>query len=188
MDPVADCLAAHDFADIPRDDIFVAALTMLAEVCAFLGDARRAELLYDLLLPHESSCVVIGYAIASLGSAARCLGVLAATMQRWHDAERHFEDAMAMNARIGARSWLASGQVDYARMLLARHASKDHDRAVALLDEAISSAQQLGMADLVGKATALKRAAEDHRGRSGAGTARGPKPKAAPRIHVTGPA
>jgi hypothetical protein len=35
-------LAAHDFADIPRDARWVACLVYLSEVCTFLGDARRA--------------------------------------------------------------------------------------------------------------------------------------------------
>jgi DNA-binding winged helix-turn-helix (wHTH) protein/tetratricopeptide (TPR) repeat protein len=152
-----EALAVNDFTDLPRDDVWLAALTMLAEVCAFLGDARRAATLYELLLPHASGCVVIGYGIACLGSAARCLGVLAGVMQRWHDAERHFEEAIAVNRRIEARSWLASGQVDYARMLRARAAAGDAERARALLQAAMETAQQLGMADLIGKATALQR-------------------------------
>ena len=162
-------LAANRFADLPRDDVWVAALAMLAEVCAFLGDAPRAAQLYDLLLPHASRCVVIGYAIACLGSAARYLGILAATMRRWPDAERHFEQAMAMNAKIGARSWLAATHLDYARMLLARRAPGDHDRAVALLTRAIDRARELGMADLAGKASALQREAEQRRRGAAAG-------------------
>ena len=55
------------------------------------------------------------------GSASHYLGMLAATMERWDDAEQHFQEALAMNARIGARPWLAYTQHQYARMLLARH-------------------------------------------------------------------
>ncbi|MBI4517582.1 MAG: AAA family ATPase [Deltaproteobacteria bacterium] len=176
-----DALAVNQFADLPRDDVWVAALAMLAEVCAFLGDAPRAAILYNLLLPHASRCVVISYAIASLGSAARFLGVLATTMQRWHEAERHFEEAMAMNARIGARSWLASGQHDYARMLLARHAPGDHERAVALLHQAIATAEQLGMSDLAGKASALRREVELAVAQAGCPSVTAPKAKASRR-------
>ena len=48
-------LAANDFADIPRDSMWVTSMTYLAEVCAFLGDARRAALLYQRLLPYAST-------------------------------------------------------------------------------------------------------------------------------------
>jgi len=157
---------------------------MLAEVCAFLGDAPRAAQLYDLLLPHASRCVVIGYAIACLGSAARYLGILAATMRRWLDAERHFEQAMAMNAKIGARSWLATTHLDYARMLLARRAPGDHDRAVALLTRAIDSARELGMADLAGKASALEREAKEER--RGGASSRRPVKRRGSRRHQAG--
>ena len=43
----------------------------------------------------------------ALGPVARYLGILAATTSRWEDAARHFEDALALSARIGARPLLA---------------------------------------------------------------------------------
>jgi len=72
-------------------------------------------------------------------------GILAASMQRWSDAEQHFDEALAMNARMGARPWLAQTQHDYARMLLARGASADRSRAGRLLDDARSTYGELGM-------------------------------------------
>ncbi len=66
-------------------------------------------------------------------------------MQRWSDAEQHFDEALAMNARMGARPWLAQTQHDYARMLLARGASADRSRAGRLLDDARSTYGELGM-------------------------------------------
>jgi hypothetical protein len=44
--------AAYDLADIPRDGMWVTCMMYLAEVCAFLGDACRAALLYQALLPY----------------------------------------------------------------------------------------------------------------------------------------
>src|SRR5215510_4263913 len=71
--------------------------------------------------------------------------MLAATMERWQDAAQHFEDALAMNARMGARPWLAHTQYQYAVMLLARHQPGDRDKAMALLQEALTTARALGM-------------------------------------------
>ena len=138
-------LAAHDFADLPQDSLWLTCMAYLAEVCAFLGDACRAATLYRLLLPYNGYTVVVGSAYACYGAAARYLGVLAATMERWEDAAQHFEDALAMNARMGARPWLAHTQHQYAIMLLARHQPGDRDKAMPLLQEALTTARALAM-------------------------------------------
>src|SRR5215831_13953333 len=138
-------LAAHDFADLPHDSLWITCMAYLAEVCVFLGDSRRAATLYRLLLPYNGYTIVVGSAHVCYGAASRYLGMLAATMERWEDAAQHFEDALAMNARMGARPWLAYTQYQYAVMLLARNQSGDRDKAMALLDEALTTARALGM-------------------------------------------
>jgi DNA-binding CsgD family transcriptional regulator len=138
-------LAAHDFADLPQDSLWLPCVTYLAEVCAFLGDASRAATLYRLLLPYNGYTVVIGATDVCYGATARYLGLLATTMERWEDAVQHFEDALAMNARMGARPWLAHTQHQYAVMLLARNQPGDRDKAVSLLHEALITARGLGM-------------------------------------------
>ena len=50
-----------------------------------------------------------------------------------------------MNARMGARPWLAHTQHDYARMLLARARTATAHRARELLDEARFTYCELGM-------------------------------------------
>ena len=79
---------------------------------------------------------------------------MATTLERWDDAEQHFEDALAMNARMDARPWLAHTQEQYATMLLARHQSGDRDKAVALLDAALATTRELGMRALEERITA----------------------------------
>jgi DNA-binding CsgD family transcriptional regulator len=146
-------LAAHDFADLPQDNLWLTCVTYLAEVCAFLGDARRAATLYRLLLPYNGYTVVVGAAEVCYGAATRYLGLLAATLERWEAAAQHFEDALAMNARMGARPWLAHTQHQYAVMLLARHQPGDRDKAMSLLHEALTTARALGMHALEGRIT-----------------------------------
>jgi DNA-binding CsgD family transcriptional regulator/tetratricopeptide (TPR) repeat protein len=146
-------LAAHDFADVPQDGLWLTCLAYLAEVCAFLGDAHRAATLYRLLLPYNGYTVVVGSTHVCYGAAARYLGMLAATMERWEDAARHFEDALAMNVRMGARPWLAHTQYQYAVMLLARNQSGGRDKAMALLDDALTTVRALGMHALEGRIT-----------------------------------
>jgi class 3 adenylate cyclase/DNA-binding CsgD family transcriptional regulator/tetratricopeptide (TPR) repeat protein len=138
-------LAQHDFADLPYDSLWVGCMTYLAEVCAFLGDVSRAAPLYQLLLPYVGRAVVMGAGVVCYGAASRYLGLLATTMARWQAAARHFEEALAMNARMGARPWLAHTQHEYARMLLARNQPGDREQAEALLDQALGAARKLGM-------------------------------------------
>jgi tetratricopeptide (TPR) repeat protein len=82
------------------------------------------------------------------GSASAPLGALAATLGRFDDAERHFEDAIAMNRKLRAPTWVAEAQLGYARMLLARESPGDRERAVELLTPALATARECGMSKL----------------------------------------
>jgi class 3 adenylate cyclase len=138
-------LARYDFADFPRDGLWMACMSYLTDVCTFLGDRNRASILYQLLLPYAGRTVVIGFAAACYGSLSRYLGALATTLTRWEEAARHFEDALAMNARMEARPWLAHTQHQYATMLLARDQPGDREKARDLLKAALLTARELGM-------------------------------------------
>ena len=121
-------LAVNEFTGIPQDGVWAASITFLVEVCASLGDSDRAEVLYRLLSPYAGYAVVASE-WASFGAASRFLGQLAATMGRWQEAESHFDQALAMNARMGAKPWLAHTQFQYAAMLLERCTAGDIERA-----------------------------------------------------------
>jgi tetratricopeptide (TPR) repeat protein len=149
-------LATNDFAGIPQDGLWAGSMAYLSEVCAFLGDDARADILYRLLLPYARLNIVVGGGMACFGAGSHYLGLLAATMFRWTEAEQHFEAALEMNASMGARPWLAHTQVQYAAMLLARVQPGDRDRAHSLLHEALATADELGMKFLVEKVETLK--------------------------------
>ena len=98
-------------------------ISLLAEVCAFLSDIPHAVTLYDLLLPYATHTVVIGGdAVGCQGAVARLLGLLATTLRRWEPAVQHFEAALSMHQRMGARPFVARTQYAYAAMLVARNA------------------------------------------------------------------
>ena len=97
--------------------------------------------------------------MASRGSVARSLGLLATVLARYDDAERHFENALEMNARIRARVWVAHTQHDYARMLVARDGPGDRARATALAAQALATAREVGMKPLEAKVVQLRAAA-----------------------------
>jgi tetratricopeptide (TPR) repeat protein len=148
-------LAANGFTDLPQDLTWLIATALLSEVCASLGDARRAEHLYALLAPYGNRNVIAPQAFACLGSASRYLGLLASTMRRWDDAERHFQDACVMNIRMLAHPSVAYTRHDYARMMLARNGPGDRVNALALLDQARVAAGELGMKALVERSKAV---------------------------------
>jgi tetratricopeptide (TPR) repeat protein len=139
-----DELAEANFAALPRDCEWLFCLSLLAEVAAHLHDEERAAVLHTLLRPYARVNAMAAGEVA-LGPVARYLGILATTTSRWEEAAEHFEDALAMNARMGARPWLAHSQDDYARMLLTRDQPGDKERALQLLAEAVTTYQELGM-------------------------------------------
>jgi tetratricopeptide (TPR) repeat protein len=149
-----DHLAQNDFADFPRDSMWMGCMSYLTDICNFLDDRERADILYRLLVPFAGRNVVVGSGVVCYGAVSRYLGALAATTQHWDNAVRYFDDALAMNARMEAWPWLAHTQFQYAQMLLARGASSDRERAFALLDSALSTARRLGMPGLEERITA----------------------------------
>jgi tetratricopeptide (TPR) repeat protein len=140
-----DELARPGFGQLPADPILPGTLCNLAEVCWILGDAARAADLYELLLPRARQCVVIGWANTALGPVSRSLAILAATMHRWEDAERHFEDAVRMNEQLRDKPWLAHTRAQYGAMLLRRDHPGDRERARKLLQQALDAAREMGM-------------------------------------------
>jgi tetratricopeptide (TPR) repeat protein len=136
-------LAAAGFSQLPRGQFLPIILALLAEIAGRLGDAAGSALLYERLLPWRDR-QLLASSIA-YGSASRHLGILAGTMRRWEDAVRHFEDALAMNSRLGAQPWIAHTQFDYATMLSRRNSEGDRERAHSLLHQALETAREIGM-------------------------------------------
>jgi DNA-binding CsgD family transcriptional regulator len=147
-------LAKDNFSTLPRDALWLGCMSFLVDVCAYLDDAARAAVLYELLHPYAGHTITVGSAVACYGAAARYLGSLAATMARWEDAAQHFEDALEMNARMNARPWLAYTQYQYADMLLSRQQRGDRHKAASLLRAALDTARELGMRTLEARITA----------------------------------
>jgi len=137
-------LAADDFAAL-RKGAANLNVAFLAQVCAFLGDAQRAQSLYEFLRPHDGRNIVTPFSFICFGSASHPLGLLAATMQRWDEAARHFEDALRMYRKMGAPLFMARTQFEYARTLLGRDEPGDHEKVHELLAQALTTARQLGM-------------------------------------------
>lgn len=145
---------AQDFSDIPRDMYWLMCQWLLAEVIAKLGDRRRAETAYAMLLPYRARCAIVPMSFIG-GSVERSLGLLASTAGHYAEAADHFEAALLANARMGMHPWVAHAEHEYARMLLARDGAGDRARARNLLDRCLATARQLDLAALRSRAEPL---------------------------------
>jgi eukaryotic-like serine/threonine-protein kinase len=139
-----DVLAAEDFASLPFDETWLTGAGMLAETARALGHTQGASVLYERLLPYGDR-VAICYPDVSIGAVSLYLGMLAETISRRDDAIRHFEEAIAMNGRIGARPWLAHARRDLGALLLAHGLPEHADRGRLLVSQALATYRELGM-------------------------------------------
>ncbi|MBI3782863.1 MAG: AAA family ATPase [Deltaproteobacteria bacterium] len=157
-------VASEDFANLSRERR-IGVLPCLAEVCAFLGDQRRAAMLRPLLQPYAHCNLPYG-TIVTFGATDHYLALLSATLGGYDDAVALFEQALDFNRRMEARAWFVRTQHELARVLLARHDPGDVDRAVQLAQDCLNGAVVHGMLSLAAKTELLleraRVAARDH--------------------------
>jgi DNA-binding CsgD family transcriptional regulator len=138
-----------------RPSLWRASLVYLADVCATLGDADGAESVYAELAPYAGGNVMVGHLVACYGATDRYLGMLSSLLGDWDRAEAHFHAALALDTRLGARTWLAHTAYEYARMLLARGSRDDRVQAQVQLGLAMRLARSIGLAALARRASEL---------------------------------
>ena len=149
-------VVADGFRSRPRNFVWLAHLTLLAEAAAMLGHAEGAAVLYRLLLPFADRNVLASD-LHCQGSAARYLGILAAVMERWDEAERWLGQGLAMNRRMGASPWVGHTLADLAAVRLRRGRPDDAAAAGRLLDDAAAIARALEMPRLLERLQAVAR-------------------------------
>jgi tetratricopeptide (TPR) repeat protein len=136
------------FSSIPRDMVWLTAMSMLAEVGASVGDGRQVDELARLLAPYGGRVATMG-ATGCFGATSHSLGMLATRAGRFDEAVSHFEDALELEESMRADPWIARTRHEYARMLLERDEPRDRERAGELLAQAAATAGELGMTSLV---------------------------------------
>lgn len=144
---VFDELAADEFRAIYPDSEWLLGMALASDACAALNDEAAAATLYSRLLPF-SGVIAVAQAEGSVGAMDRYLGLLAVTVDRADDAERHLTDGIAANERLGAWPWAAHTQHDLARLLRKRSRPGDVERANALDAAALATAKRIGMSAL----------------------------------------
>jgi len=140
-----DILRAGGF-DPPLNLAWMTYMSRLSEAVCHLHDRSAAAVLYEHLRPLAGQVYVLEMTIGCSGSIAFWGGLLAACLGRCDDAERHFDDALAMNERLGARPCVVRIRRAWASMLLERNAADDAARARELIAAGRAEAETLGMA------------------------------------------
>jgi tetratricopeptide (TPR) repeat protein len=122
----------------------------LGEPLALCGTRPLVERVYDLLLPARERYLSWGFTkFVWDGSATRVLGLLAARLERYEEAEAHFGTALDQLERLDAQPYLARTRYEHGRALLTFGRSADRERALRSIDAAREAAQRLDMRGLV---------------------------------------
>lgn len=123
----------------------------LALVAVQRGDAEQAREQYAALASQRDT------ALPFIAMACdRLLGLLAAAIGELDRAFRHYDDALAFCNRAGYRPEYAWRASDYAEALLDHGGPGDREKAIALQDEALATARELGMRPLMERILALR--------------------------------
>jgi DNA-binding NarL/FixJ family response regulator len=121
-------------------------VTQIGIVALLLDDTDTADRVY-----HELSGLAPGYmgdgsgTVFSGGSGQRVIGDLALATGRVDEAIRRHTDAIEMNARIGARPFLALSRLGLAKALLAKADPGDLPTARALVSSAAAEFRRLDL-------------------------------------------
>ncbi len=137
-------IARDEFSMLYRDSEWLLGISLASEACALLGDVPAAATLYSQVEPFAGRHA-IGHAEGSVGAVDRYLGLLATTLGRLDDAERHLTAAIEINERMDARPWAAHCRHDLAVLLRRRDLPGDASRAEALDRSARATAVAVGM-------------------------------------------
>jgi hypothetical protein len=139
-------LARDDFARLRNDPLAPLGLVLHALSAKALDVSAHADRLHELLEPWTGQCCSFG--AIWLGPVDYALGELDALRGRLDEACGHFAVAAEVNERLGTRPFLAAVQLEWARVLLARDAPGDRERADEMIDSARRTAAELNL-DLV---------------------------------------
>jgi DNA-binding CsgD family transcriptional regulator len=133
-----------------RDDMYLTRLVFCAETCCALGDARRAEALYQMLLPY--ACQTANHPTAvCFGVTDLYLAMLACTAGRSDLGRTHFEQALTLHRAMRAWPCLARTLFGYGVFLSTQETEEDRRRGFQQLRESEQLSRRLEMNRLVGQ-------------------------------------
>ena len=138
-------VVTNNWSQVPLDLTYPANVYLLSETSAIVGSAAHAQSLWDHLVDLGGQMVVAGPGTMMLCAADRPLGMLAMLLGDNAEAERRFDAALALEARMGCPPMLTRTAYWYGRLLRHRNEKDDLARGRVLVDEALATAERFGM-------------------------------------------
>ena len=147
--------ASVGFESFPRDQIWLACMTLFVDAAITLKDMAAVQSLYGQLNPFGHLYGAGGPIFYGLTD--RAVGNLAAFLDRGEEADRRLRHALHAHRKIGANYWTARTAVDLAAFLLGCDATPDRrSELTSLLDEADRLAQAGGYGGVARQVAALR--------------------------------
>lgn len=130
----------------------------LSELAWRLDDRSRMPAIYDILSSVRSVNLLAATTapVFYYGPATLPLGMLAARLGRFEEAERDFSQALTMAERMRAAPAATQVRVEHARMFVERGGPGDRERATELLVQATQDAERIGFVPMLEDARALQ--------------------------------
>jgi hypothetical protein len=137
-------MVGDDGAELPKEIGYLNAVANLGLLAIDFADRARAQRLYQQLAayPHHNTPNSL---LFYEGSVSHFLALLAAFLKHSARAASHFDDALAMNERLGMQPQLAYTCYEYARFLLASARGPKRKSGQQMQQRAIELADGLGM-------------------------------------------
>jgi tetratricopeptide (TPR) repeat protein len=104
----------------------------LARVASIVGDRQFAATLLEPRNQPSERCIQVSLGTVCLGATDLATAWLLHVVGDLDEAAAHYRSAEQLNARIGARSWLAQTRSDLARLLVERDGPGDREAAAQL--------------------------------------------------------
>ncbi|MEA2223352.1 MAG: hypothetical protein QOH83_1728, partial [Solirubrobacteraceae bacterium] len=139
-----DRLVADDFAALPRDNLWLAAMALLGETIVALDLRDHAMDVHAKLAPFAGRNIVLP-TVAFLGPVEMWLGILARVAGRDAEALEQLAAARRRATRDGARPVIAKIAVEEAAVLLRDGGPSARARGEELLESAAASCAQMGL-------------------------------------------
>jgi tetratricopeptide (TPR) repeat protein len=150
VDEVSATLAVFDDVELDRlhDRNWPASWFQLARAAAVARDRNLATSLLEPKRRPSERYIQVSLATVCLGAADLATAWLLHTVGDLDAADAAYRSAEELNARIGARSWLAQTRADHARLLFERDRGDDHEVADELRELALAAAREIGLATI----------------------------------------
>ena len=148
-------LAADDFAGLPRDNLWLAAMALLSEAAVTLELPDQALTLYAKLAPFAGRNVVLP-TVGFLGPVEMWLGILARGAGQDADALDQLALARTRATRDGARTCVTRIAIEEAAVLLRDGGDAARRRAEKLLRTAGEAAEEMDLPRHVRQVEALR--------------------------------